>query len=309
MTKAKNRSKAAIRQSLKESVKQKDKSYSSYGTSIDRLGVFINFLEEKYPGTKISDIDREMVIDFGKSLTKYKPSYAQNLISSINSFMRSLRYGAWKSVSPTRDCGIPRRGNIRRTAPTGLDTAKFSDAMIELELNNLHRGQIVCRAALSFGLRKKEASLLNYKLALFEAEREGCITINWGTKGGRKRKVPLTNKDAQLKILREGAKNQGDHFSIIPSNLSWKKFCQTELRKALKILKKNSIESFKDLRASYACNRYFELTGYPPPVLEGPLVNKDIDLKAREMISRELGHNRVNITNSYLGKHNYVYKK
>lgn len=75
-----------------------------------------------------------------------------------------------------------------------------------------------------------------------------------------------------------------------------------EIHKTISNLKEFGIASIRDLRAVYACNRYETITGVPAPVLGG-FASKDLDIKARKIISSELGHARLNITNSYLGKH------
>jgi hypothetical protein len=56
------------------------------------------------------------------------------------------------------------------------------------------------------------------------------------------------------------------------------------------------------LRHAYALDRYKELTGHHAPVRsDEPIPRDKIDLAARAVISEELGHNRVDITNNYLG--------
>jgi len=62
------------------------------------------------------------------------------------------------------------------------------------------------------------------------------------------------------------------------------------------------------LRHAYAQQRYRELTGWLAPAAGGPTVNaltpeqKAIDRQARLTISRELGHEREQITSVYLGR-------
>jgi hypothetical protein len=62
------------------------------------------------------------------------------------------------------------------------------------------------------------------------------------------------------------------------------------------------------LRHTYAQNRYQELTGWEAPNRGGPLHQqltshqKALDQQARLQISRELGHEREQITAVYLGR-------
>ena len=67
-------------------------------------------------------------------------------------------------------------------------------------------------------------------------------------------------------------------------------------------LKLYGLNNRHDLRAAYACERYKIITGMDAPVLSGKRESsKSIDRKAREMIARELGHNRIDVVASYLG--------
>ena len=62
------------------------------------------------------------------------------------------------------------------------------------------------------------------------------------------------------------------------------------------------------LRHAYAQNRYEELTGWQAPAAGGPNAKtltaeqREADRQARLTISRELGHEREQITAAYLGK-------
>ncbi|MBK1885629.1 integrase domain-containing protein [Marinobacter sp. DY40_1A1] len=305
MNKQKQSLVAAARCALKARVAEKTLSYSSYGTLIDRWRIFVDFLIERSYPLKQKSITREMVIEFGKHLTQNKPAYAQNLVSAVNTTMKTLRQGDWSSVSPTRDCEISRRCNIRMVAPSGLNEEQFEESLEQLNRVGLVRGAVIVRAARSMGLREKEACLLNYQQALKQTESGISIDLHVGTKGGRPRSITITNPDEQIAILQAGAALQGDHFSLIPKDLSWKNFLDNEIHKTISNLKKFSIASIRDLRAVYACNRYETITGEPAPVLGG-FASKELDNKARKIISKELGHARLNITNSYIGKHRNV---
>ena len=62
------------------------------------------------------------------------------------------------------------------------------------------------------------------------------------------------------------------------------------------------------LRHAYVQNRYEELTGWKSPAGGGPhsksltVEQRDVDQQARLTISRELGHEREQITAAYLSK-------
>ena len=62
------------------------------------------------------------------------------------------------------------------------------------------------------------------------------------------------------------------------------------------------------LRHAYAQIRYEELTGWKAPAAGGPKSKtltpeqREIDRKARLVISQELGHEREQVTTAYLGR-------
>lgn len=62
------------------------------------------------------------------------------------------------------------------------------------------------------------------------------------------------------------------------------------------------------LRFTYAQTRYEALTGWKSPFAGGlakhelALEQREIDIKARQQISRELGHERIAIVATYIGR-------
>ena len=68
------------------------------------------------------------------------------------------------------------------------------------------------------------------------------------------------------------------------------------------------LSNMHGLRHAYAQNRYEELTGWMAPAAGGPKAKalsteqREIDRQARLTISRELGHEREQVTTAYLGK-------
>ena len=68
------------------------------------------------------------------------------------------------------------------------------------------------------------------------------------------------------------------------------------------------LSNMHGLRHAYAQNRYEELTGWKASAAGGPTAKtltpeqRDSDRQARITVSRELGHEREQITAAYLGK-------
>ena len=158
--------------------------------------------------------------------------------------------------------------------------------------------------ARTFGLRFKEASLLNTRQALRQAERLGRINITQGTKGGRgkgvDRWVPVDQH--QISLLKETAELQGRADNLIPPDntyIQWRDHAYYHWRA---VNKDTGIKGFHDMRAAYACERYLELTGFPAPVVTGTRqAHKTLDTQARVILSQELGHNRLDVIAAYIG--------
>lgn len=246
---------------------------------------------------------REDVIDYGLRLAErvdsdeISVSYAQNLVSAVNAVLLMATCGEWRSVSPTKDCLIPNRSNIRTSPPDGLCREAFYRALHQLG-NEFAEGKSVAVLAREFGLRTKEAALLDSRRALEEANSSGYVNLTRGTKGGRKRKIPITSQ-TQIQALEFCLTIQSTRKVLIPVDSNWKKFRGNQIRQTREALQKFGISRLHELRAAYACERYEQLSGEPAPVLGGK--ETSLGHMARIKIALELGHGRIDVTNSYLG--------
>lgn len=246
-------------------------------------------------------ISRELVVQYGQQLAdrvsnhEIGQGHAQNAVSAVNTVMRIATQGKWQCVSPTRECGIDQRCAIRETPPTGFDRTPLERGIAALN----ERGAAVAELAREFGLRTKEASLLNAQSALREATSRGVVTITNGTKGGREREIPLTSA-RQIAVLERAATAQGTAKAVMPADQNWKFWSENGLRYIRETLQQHGVSRLHDLRSAYACDRYQQITGYAAPVLGGQ-VPREIDRAARQQIAGELGHGRISITNAYLG--------
>lgn len=285
----------------------KNLSFSSTATIAERWSQFAKFMDKN--GIRdMEEVTRLTVIEYGRYLAERITNeeisipYAQNLVSAVNTVMTMAKLGAWDSVSPTKECGIPERTNIRTTPPSGLNRDEFYLAIEKLNAYQLPEGQAIAILARELGLRTKEAALLDSSRALLEAKENKYLNITRGTKGGRKRKVPIIS-ETQMQALIFSQSVQGKRISLIPNGMTWAKFRSENLRKTREFLQQHGIARLHDLRSAYACERYEQLSGHPAPVLggknEGPLGHM-----ARIKIAAELGHGRIDVTNSYLGGRN-----
>ncbi len=150
----------------------------------------------------------------------------------------------------------------------------------------------------AFGLRKEEAikimpSLANQGDRLF-------LKASW-CKGGRAREIPILTEEQRQAL--EEAKTVAGLRSLIPQAL---KYYQQRHRYEA-ITGAVGLRKLHGLRHRYAQRRYRELTGWDSPHQDGPKrkdlssYEKKLDHEARLTISRELGHNRIEIVAIYIG--------
>lgn len=278
-------------------------SFSSAATNGQRWNIFAQFAKAHGVG-RMERIDHELLQKYADDLKdkvenlELSPATAQNYLSAVNTVMHESS-ASWKSVRPVGDCSMEKRDNIRKIPPPS--SVVVSRAIEDLLKTGHLRTAAITSLATHFGLRSKEASLLNCRNALKEALEKGFISISAGTKGGRSREVPVL-QSSQLEALTVAVKAQEAGRNLIPQELTWKSWREGELRAGREVLKELGIAGYHELRASYACGRYTTLTGHLAPCQVGYReADRDNDLKAREQISTELGHGRIDVLVSYVG--------
>ncbi len=150
----------------------------------------------------------------------------------------------------------------------------------------------------AFGLRREEAM----KIQPEKADRGDHLSLDasW-CKGGRDRVIPILT-EAQREVLNE-AKALASGKSLIPQELKYVQQMKRYENTCIRI----GLDKAHGLRHSYAHQRYFTLTGFDCPAVSGvntqelTAEQKAVDKAAREIITRELGHGRLQITAVYLG--------
>jgi len=102
--------------------------------------------------------------------------------------------------------------------------------------------------------------------------------------------------------LQRAAELQGNNRNLAPEGSSYAQWRDHAYHAWSRVSHDVELKGFHDLRAAYACERYEQLTGRPAPVVAGERVaDKREDLAAREIISAELGHGRVDVVSAYVG--------
>ena len=155
------------------------------------------------------------------------------------------------------------------------------------------------RLQAAFGLRREESIKFSPSYAIQDDHIR--LKASW-TKGGRERTVPITNYE-QRRLLQH-VKEVAEGGSLISPALDYVQ----QLHRYERQLRTAGLSKLHGLRHDYAQRRYEELTGWRAPVAGGPATKslttdqRALDLKARVVISQELGHSREAITAVYLGR-------
>lgn len=160
------------------------------------------------------------------------------------------------------------------------------------------RMQLAIRLQMAFGLRLEES--LKLRPARADLGDRLALAPAW-CKGGRPRDVPVINADQRALLDRLHQVCGGG--SLIPAQHTFISF-----RKAFeKATLEAGIRNVHKHRHWYAQRRYEALSGFPCPAAGGPthdgLTRAEqarLDA-ARLTVSRELGHNRIDVTDAYLG--------
>ena len=233
-----------------------------------------------------------------------KVAYAQNLLSTVNVVLETMRKDTVLTIRPAQQVG--HRSNVRTSIPATLERTSLSNSMNQLNKNRQARVALVAKLARTFGLRFREASLLNARQAIKDAERSGRINITQGTKGGRgkgsDRWVPVHDNHA-IHLLKQAVEVQGKARNLIPEKQSYSQWRDHAYYHWRTVTQGTGIHGFHDMRAAYACERYETITGSPAPAIAGERqADKTLDTQARVILSQELGHNRIDVITAYCGK-------
>jgi len=284
-----------------------DGHYGTVAGHAERWRRFVAWCRDERQIRDARAVDSDIVQDYGKSLgdkvaTGMSPAYAQNLLSTVNVVLESMRGDRQMHVAPVRFVG--QRSRVRTNPPAGLDRKVVRQCADQLRRNGHERIAAMVELAWALGLRLKEASLLNARVALGQVKKHGAVNITAGTKGGRghrvDRWVPLSG--AAIGCLVRAAKAQGTGRNVIPSDLSWRQWYSRVHHVWASVRDDYGLKKIHDLRAAYACERYKQLTGSAAPVVAGRRhAGQRTDRAARQTIAQELGHARIEVVATYIG--------
>lgn len=281
--------------------------FSTRATHEERWNQFVSFLKtEGITDTRqVVQNDLERYAGYLRTLVnneEIRVAYAQNLLSTVNVVLETMRKDNCLTLKPAQWVG--QRCNVRTTVPVTLEQSRTDAPLNHLRHNGEERTALVAELTRTFGLRFKEASLLNCRQALKEAQQRHHINITQGTKGGRgkgvERWIPVSQNGIEL--LRQAAQLQGKARNLVPPNNTYKQWRDHAYYLWRTVNRDTGIKGFHDMRAAYACERYHALTGFPAPVITGTRqADKTLDTQARVLLSQELGHNRLDVIAAYIG--------
>ena len=189
--------------------------------------------------------------------------------------------------------GIPNRQFVTDTSkaksvsPHDLDKVRDARVRMSLELQQ------------AFGLRREEA--IKFMPAYADRGDHLVLKESW-TKGGKARVIPV--RTGTQRAVLDRAQRLAGTGSLIPSAKNYRQ----QLRIYEAETARAGLSKLHGLRHAYAQARYEELTGWKAPAAGGPPTNtlsateRTVDREARLVISRELGHEREEITAVYCGR-------
>ena len=224
---------------------------------------------------------------------------AQNLNpGTIKNRMAALRWWAEKAGLPDviADSNAP-YGIAKRILVSTESKAKSVDAAQLARVDDPFV-RLSLELQQAFGLRREEA--IKFQPTYADRGHRIVLKDSW-TKGGKAREIPIRTP-AQREVLNRVHQLAGPG-SLIPAELSYIEQRRRYERQTLAA----GLSKMHGLRHAYAQARYRELTGWPAPVAGGPSsraltrAQRERDRDARQILSRELGHERLQVVAIYCG--------
>lgn len=232
---------------------------------------------------------------------------AQNRLSSVNRTLAALRGDQYvKIASPSKALGM-QRSSVRIRAPDGQDRQQLSRVIEALREQQYERVATIVCLARATGMRLRETILADLPRLQREAAHLGRINIQDGTKGGRsggsapRWVVAYEEVKAALQVARHASPSGSRN--LLARDESYATLLQQTVLPARQTIHEHGVKGFQELRAAYACERYEQLTGHAAPVNGGHCyrIDRYLDQQARQQISVELGHNRMDVVSAYIG--------
>jgi integrase len=281
------------------------KHSGAHATHTDRkvmLQHFGRLLDAKFPKLQLENLSQKHVdflVEFikngtgGKTDTRLSAGTQKNMLAGLRWLLRAVNKSSLLTKS-NDELGIERRKYVtNRDKSIILDVEQITRIC---ELDRLVGASLHMQIA--FGLRIEES----LKIIPSVAFRGDHIRLNgsW-TKGNVPRSIPILNEQQRLAITEAVAVSKGR--ALIPDGQSF----VPHRRYVRGLYATIGLKRTHGLRHAYAIRRFEELAGFPSPVRGGPVKKdqssgmRERDQIARETLSEELGHHRIEITKTYVG--------
>ena len=217
---------------------------------------------------------------------------------TIRNRLTWLRWWAYQVGKPGL---LPKKNDTSGLAERGRFSGNKAKRLEGAALERVRdtRVQLALKLEAAFGLRREEA--LKLRPVLADRGDRIALKASW-CKGGRYREIPITH-EKQRALLDEGRAVVGDGSLIGGGRNDHQALTSYENQ-----LIKAGISNAHGYRHAYAQWRYKALTGWSCPAAGGPTVDTMTpaqaarDRAARLEISHELGHGRLDVTDTYLGR-------
>ena len=235
------------------------------------------------------------------------PSTMATYVSHLRTFVVWLQKGELLEII---DCYCAERPDLtRRRAATERDKsergANVGFAEICQRATATGDEYFACQILLmrAFGLRAREAWAFRPHLSI---DSRGCVRVDWGTKGGRPRRLPVPLTPLQLEALdRSRALVRDRHGSMIPVDYSMKQWSGRFYRlcKRIGLTRAQLGATSHSLRHGALIELYEEASGETAPVRGGvraPALPAR-ERAARSYVAEVAGHCRLQVASAYLG--------
>ncbi|PSW18908.1 integrase [Photobacterium sanctipauli] len=314
---------SAAQKALQEKQGNKVTGISTTHNQISRFKQFAHWVKAKHGIGDLRKITKSHLMEYADHL-RHRVEYASdrlksytsaaNYLSAVNTVLAQAR-GDQNVRFTASQAGYPERDDILRESKTITDKHhENARSMVEPRL--------AAQMGLMrhFGARFEGSCKLNVQKALSSALQYGYIRIDC-EKNQTPRTVTIRNPE-QIRALEEALPFQGTHYSLIPHDKTYAEYSAHCYRQFLSItgyLAHSERRFFAQRLYSETIQNLTNVTGVQCPVLAQVSHGKEhhqylaeklnvsikeaklIDKAARRVVSKELGHKRISVTNSYIG--------